>query len=39
LDEKINSDDIQAKYENGILFLTLPKKEEVKVLPKEISIK
>ncbi|MEO7835159.1 MAG: Hsp20/alpha crystallin family protein [Ginsengibacter sp.] len=39
LDEKINSDDIIAKYENGILFLTLPKKEEVKVLPKEISVK
>ncbi|MEO8720258.1 MAG: Hsp20/alpha crystallin family protein [Ginsengibacter sp.] len=39
LDEKINSDDIDAKYENGVLFLTLPKKEEVKILPKEISIK
>ncbi len=39
LDEKINADDINAKYEEGILFLTLPKKEEVKVLPKEISVK
>lgn len=39
LDEKINADDINAKYENGILMLTLPKKEEVKVLPKEIAIK
>ena len=39
LDEKINADDINAKYEDGILFLTLPKKEEVKVLPKEISVK
>jgi HSP20 family protein len=39
LDEKINADDIKAKYENGILHLTLPKKEEVKVLPKEISVK
>jgi HSP20 family protein len=38
LDEKINADAINAKYENGILFLTLPKKEEVKVLPKEIAI-
>lgn len=38
LDEKINADDINAKYENGLLLLTLPKKEEVKVLPKEISI-
>lgn len=39
LDEKINAGDINAKYENGILFLTLPKKEEVKALPKEISVK
>jgi HSP20 family protein len=39
LDEKINADDINAKYENGILYLTLPKKEEVKVLPKEIAVK
>lgn len=38
LDEKINAEAINAKYENGILFLTLPKKEEVKVLPKEIAI-
>ncbi len=38
LDEKINANDINAKYENGILHLTLPKKEEVKVLPKEISV-
>lgn len=39
LDEKINVEDINAKYENGILYLTLPKKEEVKVLPKEIAVK
>lgn len=39
LDEKINADEIDAKYENGILVLSLPKKEEVKVLPKEISVK
>ncbi|MDQ2721158.1 MAG: Hsp20/alpha crystallin family protein [Bacteroidota bacterium] len=39
LDEKINADEINAKYENGILFLTLPKKEEVKVVLKEISVK
>lgn len=38
LDEKINSDGIEAKYEDGILTLTLPKVEEVKVLPKEIAI-
>jgi HSP20 family protein len=38
LDEKVNADAIQAKYENGILKLYLPKKEEVKVAPKEITI-
>ena len=38
LDEKINAEDIAAKYENGILTLTLPKKEEVKVMPKEIAV-
>lgn len=38
VDDKINSEGIQAKYENGVLKLLLPKKEEVKVLPKEISI-
>lgn len=39
LDEKINAEDINAKYEDGLLLLTLPKKEEVKVLPKEIAVK
>jgi HSP20 family protein len=39
LDEKINADEIDAKYEDGLLLLTLPKKEEVKALPKEISVK
>ena len=38
LDEKVNADAIQAKYENGILKLYLPKKEEVKIAPKEIAI-
>ena len=38
LDEKINAETINAKYENGILTLTLPIKEEVKVLPKEIAV-
>jgi len=37
LDDVINTADISAKYDNGILHLTLPKKEEVKVVPKEIS--
>ena len=39
LDEKINADEIDAKYEDGLLLLTLPKKEEVKALPKEIAVK
>lgn len=38
IDEAIQSDKIQAKYENGVLYLELPKKEEVKISPKEISI-
>ncbi len=38
VDEKIAGDNIQAKYENGILLVTLPKKEEVKISPKQISI-
>lgn len=38
VDDKINADGIQAKYENGVLKLLLPKKEEVKVTPKQITI-
>ena len=38
LDEKIEAANISAKYENGILHLGLPKKEEVKAVAKEISI-
>jgi HSP20 family protein len=38
LDEKINADGIQAKYENGILKLYLPKKAEVTQPAKSISI-
>jgi HSP20 family protein len=38
LDEKINADAIQAKYENGILRLFLPKKAEVTQPAKNISI-
>ena len=38
LDEKIDVDAISARYEDGILKLTLPKKEEVKLSPKQISI-
>lgn len=39
LDEKINPEGIDARYQDGLLLLTLPKKEEVKILPKEISVK
>jgi HSP20 family protein len=38
LDEKIDAANITAKYENGILTLELPKKEEVKSGAKEITI-
>ena len=38
LDDKIDTENIQAKYENGVLSLLLPKKEEVKVQPKAITI-
>lgn len=38
LDEKIKADAIEAKYENGILKLYLPKKEQVSIAPKEITI-
>lgn len=38
LDEKINADGIEARYDNGILKIYLPKKEEVKNAPKQISI-
>jgi HSP20 family protein len=38
LDEKIVSENIAAKYENGLLILSLPKKEEVKVEAKQISV-
>ena len=38
LDEKIEASAISAKYENGILSVVLPKKEEVKIAAKEITI-
>jgi HSP20 family protein len=38
LDELIDAENIQAKYENGVLKLYLPKKEKATVLPKEITI-
>ncbi len=38
IDEKINSEAIEAKYENGLLKLLLPKLAEVKQPVKNISI-
>lgn len=38
LDDKINTANIQAKYENGVLKIYLPKKEEVTVAPQQIAI-
>ncbi len=38
VEEKIDVDGIQAKYENGILKLLLPKKEESKPVARQISI-
>jgi len=38
LDDRIQADAIQAKYENGILKLYLPKKEHTIQAPKEITI-
>ena len=38
VDEKIDAAGISAKYENGILRVALPKKEEVKVAAKEITV-
>jgi HSP20 family protein len=39
LPDSVKADDIQAKYEDGVLKLTLPKKDEAKQAPrKEIAI-
>jgi HSP20 family protein len=38
IDEKIAVDGIQAKYENGVLKLLLPKKEESKPSARQIDI-
>ncbi len=38
LDEKIDAEKIEAKYENGLLALKLAKKEEVKLVPKQIFV-
>lgn len=38
LDDKVNSDDIKAKYENGVLQLFIAKKEAIKAEAKEITV-
>ncbi len=38
LDERVDTNGIQAKYDNGVLKLLLPKKEQVKESTKQISI-
>lgn len=38
IDEKIDAEKINARYENGILKLDLPKKEIAKAVAKEINI-
>ena len=38
IDEKINTEKIEAKYESGVLTLTLAKKTEVKAPAKQITI-
>lgn len=39
LDDKIDADNITAKYNDGILYLTLPKKPEAQRISKTIAIK
>ena len=38
VDDKVNVDNIQAKYENGILKVYLPKKEEVTQAGRQINV-
>ena len=38
LDDKIEAANINAKYENGVLKVDLPKKEETKAVAKEITV-
>ena len=38
LNEKILSENIAARYESGLLVLSLPKKEEVKIEAKQIAV-
>ncbi|TAG11763.1 MAG: Hsp20/alpha crystallin family protein [Sphingobacteriia bacterium] len=38
VDDKINTEGIQARYENGVLKILLPKKEQLKSAPTQITI-
>jgi HSP20 family protein len=38
VEDLVNLDAVQAKYDQGILRVSLPKKEDVKVTPKQITI-
>jgi HSP20 family protein len=38
VDDKVDVSGIQAKYENGVLKLLLPKKEESKQSPRQINV-
>jgi HSP20 family protein len=38
LDDKVDAATIQAKYENGLLKVYLPKKAEVKEAAKQITV-
>jgi len=39
IDDSVDTDKIEASYKDGILHIGLPKKQEVKILPKAIEIK
>jgi HSP20 family protein len=38
LDKEVDANAIEASYENGILKIRLPKKEEAKMIEKEITV-
>ncbi|MBX2921364.1 MAG: Hsp20/alpha crystallin family protein [Chitinophagaceae bacterium] len=38
LSDKVNADDIQAKYEDGVLKVLVPKKPEAQAVSKQISV-
>lgn len=39
LNDDIDQENVKARYNEGILYLTLPKKEEKIIKPKEITVK